>query len=162
MKGRVINYNQLRGFGFIQSEDKLNRFFHISNVKSGERPPVGALVKFVPETGPKGPIAVKITVLQNGLAKHIYFDELRIPIKQIKAYKLETISRKKRSDNSSISFFSKVLNKIFHRSSKDLEEKIDILTVSTGNQEYTFEKGLVKFDIFEKYEKLQTLLGRTV
>ncbi|MCL2579562.1 MAG: cold shock domain-containing protein [Oscillospiraceae bacterium] len=48
MKGRVKHYNEQKKFGFILGEDGLDRFFHISGLKSIEQPSLGALVEFVP------------------------------------------------------------------------------------------------------------------
>ena len=158
MKGKVINYNHLRGFGFIQSEDKLNRFFHISNVKTGEKPPIGALVKFVPETGPKGPIAINIRVLQAGAPKNIYFGEIKIPVNKIKGFEIRSVDIPTPEQNASVGFFSK-LAAIFSSSKKKETEKVEMLFVSTVDQDFHFEKGKVNFDIFDKFEKLQKIIN---
>ena len=62
-RGRVVFFNESKGYGFIDQEDTRDRFFvHANNtmesIKDNDR------VSFEAEEGPKGLIAVKVKVLR--------------------------------------------------------------------------------------------------
>lgn len=70
-EGEIIQWNDERGFGFIQPKDGAERvFFHISVFPPGERPVVGQPVSFALESSPKGPRAKKIFLSQTKRAGH--------------------------------------------------------------------------------------------
>ncbi len=46
MKGKVVAFFPQRGFGFIESPDGGNTFFHISNVEHRRAPHVGDVLAF--------------------------------------------------------------------------------------------------------------------
>lgn len=64
--GTVTKFNTDRGFGFLRDgSDNVTVFFHISHVKDRVTPQTGARVKFVRETGPKGPQASRVWLLKD-------------------------------------------------------------------------------------------------
>lgn len=64
--GTVTKFNNDRGFGFIKDRsDNVTVFFHISHVKDRITPQAGTRVRFVRETGQKGPQASRIWLLKN-------------------------------------------------------------------------------------------------
>ena len=62
MQGKVIIFNEARGFGFIRIDFRTRIFFHCSRWASNTPPMVGQLVEF--EIGPgqagKGPQAINV------------------------------------------------------------------------------------------------------
>jgi len=61
MKGTVKWYNDLKGYGFIQTEDNKDIFVHRSGLdSSSEGLETGQTVEFEIEQGDKGPIAIKV------------------------------------------------------------------------------------------------------
>lgn len=64
--GRIVDWNDDRGFGFIEAEG-VRRFFHISDVeRSGLRPALGMRVRFVPATSRDRPAAVAVELEPGG------------------------------------------------------------------------------------------------
>jgi len=64
--GTVTKFNTDRGFGFIRDRsDNVTVFFHISHVKDRITPQAGTGVKFVRETGQKGPQASRVWLLKD-------------------------------------------------------------------------------------------------
>lgn len=61
MKGTVKWYNDLKGYGFIQTEDNKDIFVHRSGLDSSANGlETGQTVEFEIEQGDKGPIAIKV------------------------------------------------------------------------------------------------------
>jgi len=61
--GRIEYWNLKRGFGFISdSDDDVSRFFHLSNIVSGE-PQVGAACIYDDGETKKGKVALNVEVL---------------------------------------------------------------------------------------------------
>jgi CRISPR-associated protein (TIGR03986 family) len=59
--GRIIEFRQDRGFGFIQPEGGKRLFFHINDARQlGREPQVGDRVDFEEGTSPKGPKAINV------------------------------------------------------------------------------------------------------
>lgn len=65
MKGRIIKYDDQRGFGFIIGQDESEAFFHISDVKSVNPPIRDAIVEYELITKDRGLAATNIHVHQN-------------------------------------------------------------------------------------------------
>jgi len=64
--GTVTKFNNDRGFGFIRDRsDNVTVFFHISHVKDRITPQENARVKFVRETGQKGPQASRVWLFKD-------------------------------------------------------------------------------------------------
>lgn len=61
LDGVILFFDHQKGYGFIKTSDEENIFVHESNI-SGE-PSKGSKVKFEKEKGPKGWVAVRVTVL---------------------------------------------------------------------------------------------------
>ena len=62
LKGIVKKYDRDKGWGFIESEDGEDYFFHISNLRSGQRVENDSRVKFDSSEGQRGPEAENITI----------------------------------------------------------------------------------------------------
>lgn len=61
MKGTVKWYNDLKNYGFIQTEDNKDIFVHRSGLDSSSNGlETGQTVEFEIEQGDKGPIAIKV------------------------------------------------------------------------------------------------------
>lgn len=64
--GRIVDWNDERGFGFIEA-DGMRRFFHISDVERRDlRPAVGMRVRFVPAVSRDKPAAVEVQLEPGG------------------------------------------------------------------------------------------------
>jgi|HubBroStandDraft_4_1064222.scaffolds.fasta_scaffold32647_2 hypothetical protein len=63
MKGFVDFLRIDRGFGFAYDMDKKVRYFFFMSNVVGEPPQVGSLIDFVPGETLKGPVALKVHVL---------------------------------------------------------------------------------------------------
>jgi cold shock CspA family protein len=64
--GTVVKFNNDRGFGFIKDRnDDVTVFFHIRHVKDRITPQAGTRVRYVRETGQKGPQASRIWLLKD-------------------------------------------------------------------------------------------------
>ena len=60
--GIVKKWNQIEGWGFIESEDGEDYFFNISNVRRGQRIRERSTVKFDTEETQKGTEAVHVSL----------------------------------------------------------------------------------------------------
>lgn len=60
MEGTVKFFNDMKGFGFITSEDGNEYFVHQSNVENEANLKEGDAVTFEVEQGDRGPKAVKV------------------------------------------------------------------------------------------------------
>ena len=60
--GIVKKWNQIEGWGFIESEDGEDFFFNISNVRRGQRIRERSTVKFDTEETQKGTEAVHVSL----------------------------------------------------------------------------------------------------
>lgn len=65
MLGKIKRYGVDKGFGFLEDEEGSDRFFHISDVLSKELPHPGDVVKFVPVTSDRSPVARSIVIIRN-------------------------------------------------------------------------------------------------
>jgi uncharacterized membrane protein YsdA (DUF1294 family)/cold shock CspA family protein len=64
--GRIVDWNDERGFGFIEA-DGMRRFFHISDVERRDlRPALGMRVRFVPAVSRDKPAAVEVQLEPSG------------------------------------------------------------------------------------------------
>lgn len=61
MKGKVKFFNEMKGFGFIISEDGKEYFVHSTGLKDGASIHEGDSVIFEIEQGDKGPKACKVS-----------------------------------------------------------------------------------------------------
>jgi len=66
LNGKVKRFNKEKGYGFIESENGKEYFFHYSslNVKGFKTVDIGADVAFTPEQGEKGERATDIDVIK--------------------------------------------------------------------------------------------------
>lgn len=66
MLGRVKNYNEDKGFGFIEIPEQPDVFVHFSAIQGGGRQTLvpGEEVKFVIVEGARGPQAANVTKVQ--------------------------------------------------------------------------------------------------
>ena len=60
MVGRIIMYNEDRGFGFIFGEDEEDYFFHISEFKDTKIPKRDNVVSFTEGNNQKGKVATGV------------------------------------------------------------------------------------------------------
>ena len=63
MRGRVVDYDDHKGYGFVQGDDGRRLFFHCTSIADGSRTiPLGAEVTYEVVTDPRGkPEAASIT-----------------------------------------------------------------------------------------------------
>ena len=68
MEGRVKNFNEEKGFGFIEVPEQPDVFVHFSAIIGGGYKTLtpGQTVKFVIVEGPRGPQAANVTVVESG------------------------------------------------------------------------------------------------
>lgn len=87
MKGRIKNYNEQKGFGFILGNDNQDYFFHISDVNTFEPLKRGDFVEFVPSENKKGQCAKKVKVSSKSQsAKFVQIENTNIRVSNIKNY----------------------------------------------------------------------------
>lgn len=86
MKGRIKNYNEQKGFGFILGNDNQDYFFHISDVNTFEPLKRGDFVEFVPSENKKGQCAKQVEVHSNQKAKFVQIENTNIRVSNIKSY----------------------------------------------------------------------------
>jgi cold shock CspA family protein len=59
--GRVVHWNDARGYGFIQTANEHELFLHVSDFVSDDDPHVGDRVSFIERTGRDGkPRAISV------------------------------------------------------------------------------------------------------
>ena len=105
MKGKIINFNPQKGFGFILGEDDKKYFFHIVNVVNPMELEVGYSVNFTSQENGKGLTAVDITVeVPLKRDKWLKIDNLRIKASEIKEYEIYEQER----DDNEICFVIKI------------------------------------------------------
>lgn len=61
MEGAISFFEEKKGYGFIKTPDNENLFVHFSDITGN--PIQGKKVKFEKEKGPKGWVAVRVTIL---------------------------------------------------------------------------------------------------
>ena len=92
MKGKILNFNAEKGFGFILGEDNQKYFFHISNVKNPMDIQENYVVEFREHKSEKGLAAILIVVntplASQSKDKMLKIDNLRIRASEIKDYEL--------------------------------------------------------------------------
>lgn len=86
MRGRVTNYLDDKGFGFVKDENGENRFFHISNVVGMNDITKGSLVEFSPSKNEKGLICLKINVVKRTKSNFISVGNTNIKVSNIKEF----------------------------------------------------------------------------
>lgn len=62
LTGRIKNWNEMQGWGFIEGDDGEDYFLNISNIRKGQFIKSGSRVKFDTEQGHRGPQAVNVTL----------------------------------------------------------------------------------------------------
>ena len=63
--GKVKFFDAVRGFGFVYDEEEvLDRHFHMTQVVGADLPQAGDVVTFLPATGPRGPKAERVTLVE--------------------------------------------------------------------------------------------------
>ncbi len=62
LTGRIKNWNEMQGWGFIEGDDGEDYFLNISNIRKGQFIKVGSRVKFDTDQGHRGPQAVNVTL----------------------------------------------------------------------------------------------------
>ena len=65
MKGTVKWFNDRKGYGFIEGEDKKDIFVHRNSIPEGTYIDEGDQVEYEVESSDKGPQAVKIKKIKN-------------------------------------------------------------------------------------------------
>ena len=65
MKGTVKWFNDRKGFGFIEGEDKKDIFVHRNSLKEGTYLNDGDQVEYEVESSDKGPNAINVKKLEN-------------------------------------------------------------------------------------------------
>ena len=95
MKGKILNFNPEKGFGFILGEDNNKYFFHISKVSNPMDINENYIADFEVQNSKKGLNAINITIttpLSNASKdKMLKIEGLRIRASNIKEYKIEEI-----------------------------------------------------------------------
>lgn len=151
MHGSIKCFNIEKGYGFISGNDGVERFFHISSVKSSARPVDGAEVEFTPSQNEKGACAINIHVItakkRPARPEFVAFDSTRIKISTIKSYGID----------------KKNVYKYYHMF-YDLVKELDYvrhyLYVTTYQKEnYKFYADKVSFNIHDKFKELDMLLN---
>jgi len=95
MHGKILNYNQDKGFGFILGQDNQKYFFHISNVENPLEIKKNYNVEFYPKWNKKGLVAESIVVSTPHTSKattqdkFLKLDTHRIRASEIKRYRIE-------------------------------------------------------------------------
>jgi len=64
MKGTVKWYNTMKGFGFIEGENKTDYFFHCSQIKEGVKINEKDRVEFETEIGDRGERAINVKKME--------------------------------------------------------------------------------------------------
>lgn len=125
MNGRIKMYNSDKKFGFILGEDGSDYFFHISNVKSINKPLEGAMVEFEPEKGERGLVGKNVKIQeQKNKPEFIMFGEVRVKLNNIKNYGIVDENR----------YFEKVFGKYLAQAEKRYDNKILDFLISTPAQ----------------------------
>lgn len=62
--GRVKFYSEEKGYGFIEPDEKMDDFFFHASSLGGETVQQDDLVEFEISKGPKGPVAVKVKIIE--------------------------------------------------------------------------------------------------
>ena len=89
MFGNVKVFFEQKGYGFINSEDGLDYFFHVKDTNITVTPYVGMRVEFTVETREKGPVAKNVCNIELPQKKSfILIGETRIKISNIKMYEI--------------------------------------------------------------------------
>jgi CspA family cold shock protein len=65
MKGTVKWFNDRKGYGFIEGEDKKDIFVHRNSIPEGTYIDEGDQVEYEVETSDKGPSAINIKKIKN-------------------------------------------------------------------------------------------------
>ena len=93
MKGRVKNFNEVRGFGFIRGEDGKEYFVHITDVMAEQSLYRGRIVEFDPDINEKGNVARAVYVHESDNRRPVFieFGSVRIKLSNIKNYGISSI-----------------------------------------------------------------------
>lgn len=87
MKGIVKFFNEEKGFGFINTEENEDVFFHISKVNiTNDQPLRGKKVTFEIENTKRGNNAINITVEKDNAIKFLSLGDVRIKASNVKDY----------------------------------------------------------------------------
>ena len=62
LSGKIKVWNQVSGWGFIESDNGEDYFLNIKNLRSGQNIKVGLRVKFDTEESQRGPQAINVTL----------------------------------------------------------------------------------------------------
>jgi len=91
MRGKILNYNSDKGFGFILGEDNQKYFFHISSIENPMDIKINYSVDFQNGRNEKGLTANNIIVSTPSFRKDEFLKlgEHRIRASEIKRYRLE-------------------------------------------------------------------------
>ena len=93
MNGRVKIFFDQKGYGFINSDDNNDYFFHIVDVKTSDKPYIGMEVTFDIGHGPKGSVAKNICAISTPIKKSfIIIGDTRIKLSNIKMYRISEYS----------------------------------------------------------------------
>ncbi len=69
LKGTIQWFSKEKGYGFIDSEDGIRRFFHVADTADDFAPEVGNFILFEPRQDGKGPRAVRVRLNPNSLVE---------------------------------------------------------------------------------------------
>ncbi|MEQ8153026.1 MAG: cold shock domain-containing protein [Smithellaceae bacterium] len=95
MKGKITNYIEPKGFGFLLDEKGNKRFFHVSNVSNPLDIALGVLVEFEATENAKGLSAIKLAIISTPIQdkkKFINICGTRIKLSNIKQYGISSRS----------------------------------------------------------------------
>jgi len=93
-RGKIIKYFAEKGFGFIEGEDNVRRFFHISDVIKPYRPILNDIIYYSPTSSIKGEKAIEVTDNNKPLNK---YNSVKV---NIVVSEIESILKKLQSANT--------------------------------------------------------------
>lgn len=178
MKGRIKNYFNERGFGFIIGDDGNEYFFHISDILFSEDPRRGLCVEFSPSRSPKGLVAQTVYLVFDvkPSSTFVSFGNIRLKASNIKDYGISSgyveITVNKPMDDS-----LKLLSAVFftvpylidlaktngnpHTKVKEKQLKQYLYVTTYQNEYYKFWEHEVDFDVVSKSKELDLLFNVT-
>lgn len=178
MKGKIKNFFNDRGFGFIVGEDGNEYFFHISDLLFSENPRRGLAVDFSPSCSPKGLVALTVYLAFDAKqsATFVSFGDIRLKASNIKDYGIFSdyvdITVTRPMDDG-----EKLINAVLFTipylldlaktngkpqttvKKKQLKQCLYVTTYQ--NKTYYFWEHEVNFDIVSKIKELDTLFNVT-
>lgn len=144
MNGRIKVFFDQKGYGFINSDDNNDYFFHIRDVKTFDKPYIGMEVTFDIGPGPKGTVAKNICAIGTIYKKSfIIIGDIRIKLSNIKMYEIRDDSKVVK-DKKNNKYVQKVYGKMLY-----------IETFQGDCYKFTERSGI---DVYAKLEELDKYL----